>query len=441
LIKFKRLQGFMSKIYYDLSELFLSSGVKFKYYGIARTVMEVGYELACSSHDVRFVVFSPAHDRFFEVTPRIGSASITGICDPNLSHNARPVRFRYSFAEPHKLRDALYPLVRKVVKSISLNRWRRAVPASSAREVDMSGQILVSLGRPKMMVDYLVAMEKTGVRLRFFPLLHDMIPLHEYGHTRQTMFARNFAHDNHLVISHSEVLMTNSAFTKGEVEAFAASGYLPPLPPIVPVLLPHELRPTNETVNIEVPQEPYLLSVGTMPGRKNLECILQAMLHLNSAGQPVPILLLAGAIRKRTKKYLERQEYALIRDRLQFAFNPNQAELRLLYEKALALVIPSHMEGFGLPSGEALWLGTPVLSSNAPALREVGGNLAQYFSPNDYAGLAKLINQFQMDPTAYAALKGRISDCHSSMRTWKDLAADIIVVVLATSDPVSEVST
>ena len=34
----------MSPIYYDLSEQFLSSGVKFKYYGIARTVMEVGYE-------------------------------------------------------------------------------------------------------------------------------------------------------------------------------------------------------------------------------------------------------------------------------------------------------------------------------------------------------------------------------------------------------------
>jgi glycosyltransferase involved in cell wall biosynthesis len=422
----------MSKIYYDLSELFLSSGVKFKYYGIARTVMEIGYELACSSADVRFVVFSPAHDRFFEVTPRIGAASITGICDPNLSNDARPVRLRHSFAEPHKLRNALYPLVHKIAKSISLNRWRKAVPESSAREVDMSGQVLVSLGRPKMMADYLVTMEKTGVRLRFFPLLHDMIPLHEHDHTRRTMFARNFAHDNHLVISHSEVLMTNSVFTKTEIEAFAASGQLPPLPPIVSVLLPHELRTTNETINIAIPKEPYLLSVGTMPGRKNLECILHAMLHLKTTGQPIPILLLAGAIRKRTKKYLDQPEYAVIKDRLQFALNPNQAELRLLYKNALALVIPSYMEGFGLPSGEALWLGTPVLSSTAPALSEVGGDLAQYFDPDDYVALAKLINQLQIDPTAYAALKDRIADSHSGLRTWKNMAADIITLVSAT---------
>ena len=135
----------MSPIYYDLSEQFLSSGVKFKYYGIARTVMEVGYELARSSADIRFVVFSPAHDRFFEVDPNIGAASETGVCDPNIPAAAKPMRIRYSFPEPHPLRDAIYPLVHTVMKRICLSRWRRAVPEGSLREVDLSGQILVSL--------------------------------------------------------------------------------------------------------------------------------------------------------------------------------------------------------------------------------------------------------------------------------------------------------
>ena len=60
----------MATLYYDLSELFLASGQKFKYYGISRTVMEVGFELAGMDADVRFVIFSPAHGRFFEVSPR-----------------------------------------------------------------------------------------------------------------------------------------------------------------------------------------------------------------------------------------------------------------------------------------------------------------------------------------------------------------------------------
>jgi glycosyltransferase involved in cell wall biosynthesis len=419
----------MRTIYYDLSEQFLSSGIKFKYYGIARTVMEVGYELAHASVDVRFVVFSPAHNRFFEVEPRIGAASVTGVCDPNLPINAKPLRLRYSFPEPHKLRDALYPIVRAVVQRICLRRWRRAVPEGSLREVDLTGQVLVSLGRPKMMADYLVAMDNLGVRMRFYPLLHDMIPLHEYAHPRQSMFARNFAHDNQIVISHAEKLLTNSVFTKTEVEKFATLGHLPATPPVVPVPLPHELRPTDETVNIDLPDAPYFLGVGVMTGRKNLECLLLAMMQLHNTHRPVPSLLLAGARRKRTVAYVSRPEFAPIKDKIQFVLNPNQAELRMLYQKALALVIPSHMEGFGLPLGEALWLGTPVLASNAAALREVGGNLAEYFDPEDPSALATLIDQLLTNPEAHAALKDKIVRSHALLRTWKDVAADIIAAV------------
>lgn len=425
----KVLKNGMTTIYYDLSELFQSSGSKLKYYGIARTVMEVGYEMATLPADVRFVVFSPAHERFFEVTPRIGAASSTGVCDPNLPAAARPVRLRYSFVEPHKLRDALYPWARKLVQRISLRRWRKAIPKDSVREVDLSGQILVSLGRPKLMVDYLIAMENAGVRMRFFPLLHDMIPLHEYGHTRLTKFARSFAHDNGIVISQSEALLTNSVFTKNEIEAFAASGHLPAPPPIVPVPLPHELRSTDEPVSVKVPEGPYLLVVGAMTGRKNLECILKAMVHLHSTDRPVPVLLLAGAMRKRTVKYLDQPECAVIKDKVQFVISPNQAELRMLYEKALALVIPSRMEGFGLPLGEALWLGTPGLASTAPALREVGRDLAQYFDPDDHTELAQLIDRLHTDPVSYAALKDKIAQHHHSLRTWKDVAADIVTAV------------
>ncbi|MFG6573972.1 glycosyltransferase [Sulfitobacter sp. 1A13353] len=419
----------MSPIYYDLSEQFLSSGVKFQYYGIARTVMEVGYELARSPADVRFVVFSPAHDRFFEVNPRIGADSETGVCDPNIPHEAKPMRIRYSFPEPHKLRDALYPFLQAFAKRICLKRWERAVPEGHVREVDLSGQIVVSLGRPKMMSDYLVALDKQNVRMRFFPLLHDMIPLHEFSHPRQSMFARNFAHDNRIVIEHAEKLLANSLFTKTEIEHFAALGRLPDIPDVVPTPLPHELRKVDEPIEVEIPQAPYLLGVGVMTGRKNLECVLEAMLQLHNTGRPVPMLLLAGAHRKRTVACLNKPEIAPIRDKIQLILNPNQASLRLLYQKALALVIPSHMEGFGLPLGEALWVGTPALAAAVPALQEVGGDLAEYFDPNDPNALAALIDKMHTDPEAYEAVKDKVMRNRAELRTWKDVAADIIAAV------------
>ena len=419
----------MATLYYDLSEQFLASGLKFKYYGISRTVMEVGYELACSYADVRFVIFSTAHERFFEVTPRIGADSPTGILDPGLPPEATPIRMRYSFPRPNKIRDLLYPAALWGARRINLRRWR-SVPEGTAREVDLNGQTLVSLGRPKIMADYLTALERDGVQVRLNPLLHDMIPIYEFAHSSQSMFSNNFTHDNHIVIRNSERVLSNSVFTKHEIERFSASGHLPPAPQVIAVPLCHELRPTDEPVEQTGPAEPYVLCVGILTGRKNLECVMEALLHLHDTGRPVPPLVLAGAQRKRTDSYLDQPRFDPIRDQINIVTNPNQAELRGLYENALALAIPSRMEGWGLPLGEALWLGTPGLASTAAeALREVGGDLAQYFDPGDPQALAALIDALQSDGDAYAALKARIRDAHGSLRTWKDVAEDVLKAV------------
>ncbi len=419
----------MTAIYFDLSEQFFSSGLRFKYYGIARTVMEVGYQLAQADADVRFVVFSPAHERFFEVTPRLGTASPTGVMDPGLPPEAAPTRIRHTFPKPNMLRDLVYPLIGGLIRRKNLARWQ-SVPDGVIREVDLSGQTLVSFARPKIMADYLVALKGAGVHLKFYPLLHDMIPLHAFGTNNRKLFSSNFVHDNHVVIKNAHKILANSDFTKREIEDFAASGHLPPVPEVLTVPLCHELRLTQEEV-VQLPptDKPYLFCLGILTGRKNLECVLEAMLHLEAQGRTVPDLVLAGAWRKRTKAYVEQPRFASLQSRIHFVLNPNQAELRGLYRAALALVIPSRMEGWGLPLGEALWLGTPGLASDTEALREVGGTLAQYFDPDAPEELAALIDTLQSDADAYAALKARIAAAHDSLRTWKDVALSVLGAV------------
>jgi glycosyltransferase involved in cell wall biosynthesis len=413
----------MARIYYDLSEQFLASGQKFKYYGISRTVMEVGYELAHMDADVGFVIFSPAHGQFFEVTPRVGAASPTGVLDPGLPPGATPKRMRLSFPTKNAARDALYPAVLWAIRQINLKRWRH-VPVDAVRDVDLTGQILVSLGRPKIMNDYLTALNHAGVTPRFFPLLHDMIPLH--GAASKNKFSSNFVHDNHVVIKNAAGLISNSAFTKGEIEHFAALGHLPAIPPVTAVPLGHELRPTNEPVHKTGPDAPYLIGVGLLTGRKNLEAVIGAMMHLHTTGRPVPHLVLAGAHRKRTEAYINRKAFEAIRNQIHTVLNPNQAELRGLYKNALALVIPSHMEGWGLPLGEALWMGTPGLASTAPALREAGGTLAQYFKPDDAITLAGYIDALHTDPAHREKQRAQIAAGRDQLRAWRDVAHDIV---------------
>ncbi|SOC83169.1 Glycosyltransferase involved in cell wall bisynthesis [Ensifer adhaerens] len=418
----------MAAIYYDLSELYLSSGVKFRYYGIARTVMEVAYELTRIDPDVRYVVYSPLHGRFFEVTPRIGEQSPTGVLDHGLPPSATPLRLRESLYDNNPAKAAFYWLVRKVVNYRNSRRWA-TIPQGMVREVDLSGQILVSLGRPKIMSDYLAALEKGGTKFAFVPLLHDMMPLHDFSGRPGFSPQRNFLHDNTVVIGGSSLILANSKFTETEILHFCGKGVLPPAPPVVAVPLCHELRVSAEPVVKRAPSAHYLLCVGTNTGRKNLECVVEALAALRERGEDIPDLVLAGARRKSVERYLKKDKFASLAPRIHFVYNPNQAELAELYRNAFAAVLPSFMEGWGLPVSEALWCGTPALAADVPAVREAGGDLALYFDPRQPGELADIILQLQSDEAAYSALKSKIAAAKPTLRTWRDVAADILVAV------------
>ncbi|ANV25873.1 glycosyltransferase family 4 protein [Rhizobium pusense] len=415
----------MSDVFFDLSELYLNSGVKFKYYGIARTVMEVAYELTKLDASVRYVIYSPLHRRFFEVFPRVGDASPTGVLDPNIPSSATPLRLRQNLYDRNAIKNAFYRILHKIVQNRNKKRWA-TVPVGAVKAVDLDGQVLIALGRPKIMSDYLMALVENGTKPIFVPLLHDMIPLHDFTHRNQFSFPRNFIHDNKVAITAASMVLTNSEFTAAEVRHFSKAGILPAVSSVVAVPLCHELRPTNEPVDKYGPEKPYLLCVGIYNGRKNLECVVEAMLFLHQRGVGVPELVLAGARRKRVEKFLKKEKFAALSSKFHFVFNPNQAELRALYEKAYALLLPSRMEGWGLPVSEALWCGTPALAADVPALREAGGDLARYFDPERPEDLADKLQKLLENPADYSELKKTIALSRPQMRTWRDVAQGIL---------------
>jgi glycosyltransferase involved in cell wall biosynthesis len=81
--------------------------------------------------------------------------------------------------------------------------------------------------------------------------------------------------------------------------------------------------------------------------------------------------------------------------------------LRAVRDGALAALVPSRKEGFGLPVLEAMAAGVPVLASDTPALREVGGEAAAYLPVDDPAAWARAIDALAADPAERAARGGR----------------------------------
>ena len=73
-------------------------------------------------------------------------------------------------------------------------------------------------------------------------------------------------------------------------------------------------------------------------------------------------------------------------------------ELAALYNAATVLVHPSRYEGFGLPVLEAMQCGTPVVTTTASSLPEVGGDAAVLVDPEDAVAMADAIAAVLGDP-------------------------------------------
>ncbi len=127
------------------------------------------------------------------------------------------------------------------------------------------------------------------------------------------------------------------------------------------------------------PGIPELLHVGSNRPRKRLDVLLRAF-----AGM-LPIASNARLIKVGS---LTPDQSALARDlgieaRLTLLPPLDRQALAALYRRATMLMLPSDNEGFGLPLIEAIACRTPVLASDLPVLREVGGEAAVYSPVGD----------------------------------------------------------
>jgi glycosyltransferase involved in cell wall biosynthesis len=407
----------LRNVFFDLTEVFTFSS-RFRYYGIARVVAELALALSQIGSGVRYVVHSPAEHGFVEVYPKFEDEASGFVVDLGVAHNARPLRVRKTFHSPHQLLKPVLAGFGLVVQLINNLRWMRL--GFKPHLVDLRNATLVAAGRPKIIVEYLNDLVKAQPACRLVVLLHDMIPIHHATSIADVMeqrrFVRNFYHDNCAIIRVAGKLLANSEFTKSDIERLYSLGILPPLPPIVTIPLAHECRGSSERIERALPNPGYFLCVGSTLGRKNIEVVFDALRLCNASGQKIPRLVLAGTSRKRIVNFLAKDIFEPVRDVIDFVPNPNQAELVTLYKNAKALIIPSKLEGWGLPAGEALWCGTPVICADIPVFHEVCGESAIYFSPNSAQSLFKVLSEQDF------AVKANTQN----LRDWKAVARQLL---------------
>lgn len=137
---------------------------------------------------------------------------------------------------------------------------------------------------------------------------------------------------------------------------------------------------------LALPQR-YIVQVGTIERRKNLELTLRALpwlpeeLKLVVVGRATPYLA-------EMKKLAEELRVA---DRIRYIHDTAFADLPGICQCAEAIAYPSRYEGFGLPVIEGLESGRPVIAATGSCLEEAGGDAAIYVAPDDVQGMAEAL--------------------------------------------------
>ena len=198
-------------------------------------------------------------------------------------------------------------------------------------------------------------------------------------------FSRWFAAWYNLLIPRltrkSRKVITVSQFSAQEIQKHLG------IPPENIEVLANGLPEANtESVPLPTIKGTYFLAVASENERKNMKVLLEAFRKLKDTD--AQLILCGGA-----SHVFRTKEKSHLFEGVNHLGYVDDSTLKSLYAHALAMVIPSLYEGFGIPNLEAMAANCPVVASDIPAFREVCGDAALYFNPNDADELAQELRE------------------------------------------------
>jgi len=171
-----------------------------------------------------------------------------------------------------------------------------------------------------------------------------------------------------------------------------------------------------------------LLSVGILEPRKNQSFLLEVADRLWGHGLRFD-LHLVGRVNPHFGKPILAQIRALQRKRASLFYDGAVDDRKLgeLYSRAAACLIPTIAEGCGLPLLEALWHGTPCISSDLPSLLEnAAGGGCLVLPTGGVEAWTTALRRFLSEPAYAQTLSDAAIERAAGLPTWAQTAAVII---------------
>jgi glycosyltransferase involved in cell wall biosynthesis len=166
------------------------------------------------------------------------------------------------------------------------------------------------------------------------------------------------------------------------------------------------------------------LAIGSLEPRKNYEGLLDAFDCYWIKSKRKRKLTIAGGSGWKSQSLQQRIKEMEARGMVKYVGYIDDAELKRLYRDSLALLFPSHYEGFGLPVVEAMSQGCPVITRRNTSLPEVGGLAAIYYNDTS-EDLAERMLKLEIDSDFYLE-RSALALRQARQFDWKITARNVL---------------
>lgn len=243
-----------------------------------------------------------------------------------------------------------------------------------------------------------------GTKCRSVVVVHDTIPLRFPCSEVRLSLRAYFRYYVARVLAQSEHVICNSLATARDVSYF----YGLPASKITPIPLAYDSNhfwPLEASAIVDdSADQAYLLYIGRHDPYKNVGGLITAFASIKDSAEC--LLRVVGPPDPRYTPELHALTQALgVAERVEFAGYVDYQALPALIRNAVALVIPSKWEGFGLPALEAMACGTPVIASNVGSLPEIVGDAAILVNPNDLREISAAMSDLLRNAHQRAVLR------------------------------------
>lgn len=280
--------------------------------------------------------------------------------------------------------DRLFALLRQGTGTLDRRRLvmllMRAIPRAALSRASFAGAIYLNVGHTGLHIDSLpVWLEAHGLRPVY--LIHDLIPI------THPQFCRIGEKEKHSVrmrnaLRSASGIIVNSADTGDALTQFGRDEELAPVPQLVAHL---GIEPASPDHGSCPHARPYFLSIGTIEARKNHMLLLDAWDGLRrDLGAQAPDLVLVGQ-----RGWMAEATFAKLdapqpdKGKVIELTRCTDDELDRWIAHARAVLMPSRVEGYGLPVLEAMMRETPVIAADLDIYREIGEGVPLLLGPDD----------------------------------------------------------